>query len=94
MQPQQQHYQQQPQLQQQPVMHDLLSAEASTPRLLSPEPAVNSNLPLFITVSEPVKKEAAGMLGMKGRQACSVAQRTLMHLLQVVLLLAVLRSRW
>lgn len=46
-------------------MHDLLSAEASTPRLLSPEPAVNSNLPLFITVSEPVKKEAAGMLGMK-----------------------------
>lgn len=66
MQQQQQHPHQQQQ-QQHPGMQDLLSAEASTPRLLSPEPVVNrTDLPLFITVSEPIKKEATGMLGMKG----------------------------
>lgn len=60
--------QQQPHLQQ-PLpagVHDLLSAEASTPRLLSPEPPMHRDLPLLVTVSEPVKREATGMLGMKG----------------------------
>lgn len=56
--------------QQQPGMQDLLSAEASTPRMLTPEPPVNMDLPLFITVSEPLKREAAGMLGMKGKGSC------------------------
>jgi hypothetical protein len=54
--------------QQQPGMQGLLSAQASTPRLLTPEPPVNRDLPLFITVSEPLKREAAGMLGMKGKR--------------------------
>jgi hypothetical protein len=49
-------------------MQDVLSAQASTPRLLTPEPPVNRDLPLFITVSEPLKREAAGMLGMKGER--------------------------
>lgn len=61
----QQPYEQQ---QQQASMQHLPPADASTPRGLSPEPVVNRDLPLFVTVTEPVKKEASGMLGMKGVQ--------------------------
>lgn len=67
IQPGVQHIQQQTHQQPLPTaVHDLLSAEASTPRLLSPEPPINRDLPLVVVVSEPVKKEASGMLGMKG----------------------------
>lgn len=70
-----QHHQQQQQL---GGMQNLLSAEASTPRLLSPEPPADRDLPLFITVSEPTKREATGMLGMKGAHN----QHTCLPLLQ------------
>lgn len=62
--------QQAQQFSQQPGMQDLISADTSTPRLLSPEPPAIQDLPLYITVSEPTKREAAGMLGMKGMHSC------------------------
>jgi hypothetical protein len=67
----QQPYEQQQQ--QQASMQHLPPADASTPRGLSPEPVVNRDRPLFVTVSEPVKKEASGMLGMKGVQCCNAS---------------------
>jgi hypothetical protein len=83
--------------QQQASTQHLPSAGASTPRGLSPEPVVNRDVPLFVTVTEPVKKEASGMLGMKGRQCCEmlmvrqmlatlcVTQHTLLYVLTVPL---------
>lgn len=49
-----------------PAAAGAATAEGGSPRLLpSPLPGVSLDLPLMVCVSEPVKREATGLLGMK-----------------------------